>query len=46
MTPQKSLISLANLSNNSKEKAGCKLNLDVPTMKRPTWNAELPPLLI
>ena len=48
MTPQKSLISLANRSNNSNDIAGCKLNLDVPTIYNPIYINIIiePPLLI
>lgn len=47
MTPQKSFISLANLSNNSNDIAGYKLNLDVPTIYNPIFKyKKVPPLLI
>lgn len=35
--PQKSFISFANLSNNSNDNAGYKLNLDVPTIYKPIY---------
>lgn len=47
ITPQKSLISLANRSNNSNDIAGCKLNLDVPTIYNPWFkHKKVPPLLM